>query len=96
MKRYTILGLLALFVLSAAAFTASAHGFDINHLLTPEGLATLIAPAPAAAVLPEAIQAELKRIGEDIKSMADKAEKDIKAHARLSEETRAKVDELLT
>ena len=51
MKRYTILGLLALFVLSMVAFTASAHGFDLNHLLTPEGLATVIAPAAFKPVI---------------------------------------------
>lgn len=52
--------------------------------------------ATAAAVVPETIAAELKRIGDDVKSMAEQAQKEIKAHAKLSEETRAKVDELLT
>lgn len=42
------------------------------------------------------IETELKRIGDDVKSMAESAQKEIKANAQLSQETRAKVDELLT
>lgn len=42
------------------------------------------------------IETELKRIGDEVKSMAESAQKEIKAHAQLSQETRAKVDELLT
>ena len=42
------------------------------------------------------IETELKRIGDEVKSMADSAQKEIKANAQLSQETRAKVDELLT
>jgi len=42
------------------------------------------------------IEQELKRIGDDVKSMAEQAQKEIKAHAQLSEETRVKVDQLLT
>lgn len=44
----------------------------------------------------EQIQQALDRISDDIKSQAEKAEKEIKAHAKLSEETRASVDKLLT
>ncbi|HCZ47956.1 MAG TPA: phage major capsid protein [Gammaproteobacteria bacterium] len=50
----------------------------------------------AATALPEQIQAELKRISDDIKSYAEKAQDEIKAHAKLSDETRVKVDQLLT
>lgn len=46
--------------------------------------------------LPEAIRAELKNIGDQVKSHAEKAEKEIKAHAQLSAETKEKVDKLLT
>jgi len=46
--------------------------------------------------LPEAIRAELKKIGDDVKSFAEKAEREVKAHARLSEETKVSVDKLLT
>lgn len=44
----------------------------------------------------ETINASLKLVGDQIKSQAEQAQKDIKAHAQLSQETRAKVDELLT
>jgi HK97 family phage major capsid protein len=42
------------------------------------------------------INASLKTIGDQLKSHAEQADKDIKAHAKLSEETRASVDKLLT
>lgn len=44
----------------------------------------------------ETINASLKQVGDQIKSQAEQAQKDVKAHAQLSQETRAKVDELLT
>ena len=44
----------------------------------------------------ETINASLKQVGDQIKAQAEQAQKDIKAHAQLSQETRAKVDELLT
>jgi len=44
----------------------------------------------------ETINASLKQVGDQIKSQAEQAQNDIKAHAQLSQETRAKVDELLT
>ncbi|KLC04496.1 capsid protein [Xanthomonas perforans] len=50
---------------------------------------------PVLAALPEGIQAELKRIGDDVKAMAEKAQDEIKASAKMAEDTRAKVDDLL-
>lgn len=44
----------------------------------------------------KAINESLKQVGDQLKAHAEKADKEIKAHAKLSEETRAKVDELLT
>jgi HK97 family phage major capsid protein len=44
----------------------------------------------------EAINASLKQVGDQLKANAERAEKEIKAHAQLSEETKAKVDSLLT
>lgn len=44
----------------------------------------------------EAINASLKEVGDQLKSHAERAEKEIKANAKLSEETRASVDKLLT
>src|SRR5690554_6031717 len=43
----------------------------------------------------EAINASLKQVGDQLKANAERAEKEIKAHAQLSEETKAKVDQLL-
>jgi len=42
-----------------------------------------------------AINASLKEVGDQLKANAEKADKEIKAHKEMSEETRAKVDELL-
>lgn len=86
----------AIAILIAAAFcfdAVAAHG--VVGILSADPFGTVIAPA-AVAALPEAIKAELERISDDVKSMAEVAQKEIKAHAKLSEETRAKVDELLT
>lgn len=43
----------------------------------------------------EAINASLKQVGDQLRANAEKAEKEIKAHAKLSEETKASVDKLL-
>lgn len=45
---------------------------------------------------PEQINAALDKISDQIKAQAESAEKEIKLHAKMSEETKAKVDELLT
>lgn len=44
----------------------------------------------------KAINVSLKTVGDQLKAHAESAQKEIQAHAKLSEETRAKVDELLT
>lgn len=44
----------------------------------------------------EEVQTNLKDIGDKLKAHAEQSEKDIKAHRSMSEETKAKVDELLT
>ncbi|MBB3806409.1 HK97 family phage major capsid protein [Xanthomonas arboricola] len=76
----------------AVLFTADAIAGTHFLALGPDGLAM----ASVAAALPEAISAELKKISDQVKAQAETAEKEIKAHARLSEETRASVDKLLT
>jgi len=43
----------------------------------------------------ETINASLKTVGDQIRAQSERAEKEIKAHTKLSEETKAKVDELL-
>lgn len=42
------------------------------------------------------IQATLKEVGDQLRVQAEKSDKEIKAHAKMSEETKGKVDELLT
>lgn len=41
------------------------------------------------------VQASLREINDDLKGYAERSEKEIKAHAKLSEETKASVDDLL-
>ena len=41
------------------------------------------------------VQADLKKVGDDLKTYAEQAQADIKRHQSMSEETKAKVDELL-
>ena len=52
--------------------------------------------AVVGAVDPEKIQAELTRIGDQVKAFAEKATQEIQANGQLSKETRAAVDQLLT
>lgn len=42
------------------------------------------------------VQSNLKKVGDQLKAHAEQSEKDIKAHREMSEETKAKVDKLLT
>lgn len=41
------------------------------------------------------VQADLKQVGDDLRRHAEQAEKDIKVHSQLSQETKASVDKLL-
>ncbi|OZI56746.1 phage major capsid protein [Bordetella genomosp. 4] len=41
------------------------------------------------------VQADLKQVGDDLKRYAEQSQQEIKAHAKLSEETKASVDKLL-
>ncbi|MGJ5997871.1 phage major capsid protein [Pseudomonas aeruginosa] len=42
------------------------------------------------------VQADLKNVGDDLRRYAEQAEKDLKAHVQMSEQTKASVDQLLT
>lgn len=89
-KKYLML---ALFALAAMLFA-----FDVSaaqHLNPDTLLAGAMTANVAVAALPEAINAELKKIGDQLRAQAEAAEKEIKAHAKLSEETKATVDKLL-
>lgn len=41
------------------------------------------------------VQADLKKVGDDLRKYAEQAEKDLKAHSQLSEEVKADVDKML-
>lgn len=73
-----------LFTFDAVAGT-SILGFGTDGMIA----------ATVAAALPEAISAELKKIGDQIKATAEDANKEVKRIGTLSDETRAKVDDLL-
>jgi HK97 family phage major capsid protein len=76
-------------------FVLAALGAMLNDLLfrhmSRTGLVLF-----AADNDPAQINAELKRIGDEVKSFAESAQKEIKNFGRMSEETRASVDKLLT
>lgn len=93
MHSITKVALWGVVAILAALFTFDAVAGTQLLAIGPEALLTANV---AAAALPEAISAELKKISDQVKAQAETAEKEIKAHAKLSEETRAKVDELLT
>lgn len=92
-KKY--LYLLAITTIVALFFTFDAAAATlVQHLLHSDHAGVLMA-APVMAALPEGIKAELERIGDQVKAMAEQAQSEIKAHAKLADETKAKVDELL-
>ncbi|WP_440468099.1 phage major capsid protein [Pseudomonas sp. YH-1] len=41
------------------------------------------------------VQADLKKVGDDLRTYAEQSEKELKAHSKLSEDTKASVDKLL-
>ena len=92
-KMHIVLALIALAGLVLFAFDATAAQHFLSH---HEAIGGLLSANVAAAALPEAIQAELKKIGDDIRAQAEKVDKEIKRNGEMSAETRAKVDELLT
>ena len=93
-KKYIMTLGIALIAALVISFDASAATF-LHHLLTSE-TAGIVMATPVLAALPEGIKAELERIGDQVKTMAEQAQSEIKAHSKLADETRAKVDELLT
>jgi HK97 family phage major capsid protein len=90
MKRI-LLALFSLFVASAA------FAGDASLALAPPGdLSWLALSAFAGAVIdPEQIRAELKRIGDDVKAFAEKALGEVKAYGKITDDTKAQVDQLL-
>jgi HK97 family phage major capsid protein len=97
--------------LSLWAFAAMALAFTLGivladssvvHIATTalmsnpaETAGTFLMANGVAALDPEKVQAELKRIGDEVKAFAEKAMNEIKATGKLSEETRTNVDKVL-
>lgn len=81
----------AITIVAAGLFTVDAVAGTSILSLGTDGLLA----ATAAAALPEAISAELKKIGDQIKAASEDANKEVKRIGTLSDETRAKVDDLL-
>lgn len=94
----TFLGLavcgLALLSLGAQAAGLDVAGFVAAHKDVFVGL-SMLAVAGEVTTDPEAITRELKRIGDDVKSIGEQALKEAKKAGDLSMETKGKVDELL-
>lgn len=100
MKTSRTLLSLAICGLAVASFAAQAVGIDVAGLAAahPDLMASLGMLALAGEVTggdPEAVTRELKRIGDDIKSVGEKALAEAKKAGELSVETKTKVDELL-
>jgi len=98
MKKLSLLaalGGLAAFAVAAFAGEASvAH--VVASLFHGDNLGYLIAPAAAAVIDPEEIKTSLKKIEDDVKAFAEKSLAEVRNQGKLSDETKAKVDELLT
>ena len=97
MKKFNSLLLVAF---AAIACAASAFAGDLSTGIAFLGIhvdpLALAGMAMAGTLDPESIKTELKRIGDDVKSFAEKSMAEVKAAGKMSEETKAKVDEMLT
>jgi len=103
MKTSRFITLAVVAMLAVGSIAAQAAGVDVRAIVMAHadvlaGLAMLGMAGTVESVEAEykKVQADLKEIGDKIKGYAEQAEKEIKAHAKLSEETRASVDKLLT
>lgn len=92
----------ALLVCSLATISigAQAMGIDVTGILAAHpdmlaALSTLAFVGETKDTDPEAITRELKRIGDDVKSIGEKALAEAKKAGDISTETKGKVDELL-
>lgn len=96
-RKILALAVCALAVLSLGAQAAGVDvtAFVVAHQDVFAGLSMLAVAGTVADVDPEAITRELKRIGDDVKSVGEKALAEAKKSGELSLETKGKVDELL-
>ena len=86
--------------LALASIGAHAMGIDLAALLAPHadiiaGLALVGFAGEVATTDPEAITRELKRIGDDVKQVGEKALKEAGEAGKLSQETKQACDQLL-
>lgn len=86
---------LALISIGAQAVGIDVAGFVAAHSDVFAGLSMLAVAGTVGEVDPEVITRELKRIGDEVKSVGDQALKEAKKAGELSAETKGKVDELL-
>lgn len=86
---------LALVSLGAQAAGLDVAGFIASHQDLFAGLSMLALAGEVTNADPEAITRELKRIGDDVKQVGEKALAEAKKAGDLSAETKGKVDELL-
>lgn len=99
-KQYLIFAVLVCAVGLAGAATLGDHslasiglqGFQID----PTSALAFVAAGEVAAINPDEIKAELKRIGDEVKAHGEKALGEIKAFGKMTEETKEKVDKALS
>lgn len=82
--------------LGAQAAGLDVAGFVAAHADVFAGLSMLGVAGSTVEAEYKQVQADLKKVGDDLKGYAEKAEKELKNHAQLSAETKAEVDKLLT
>ncbi|MFA7487967.1 MAG: phage major capsid protein, partial [Lysobacteraceae bacterium] len=92
---------MATLAVAAVSLGAQAAGLDVaaffaSHADVLAGLSMLGMAGTTVEAEYKQVQADLKKVGDDLKSYAEKAEKELKAHSQLSAETKAEVDKLLT
>ncbi|SFU81729.1 phage major capsid protein, HK97 family [Paenacidovorax caeni] len=86
---------MAVVSIGAQAAGIDVPGFIATHQDIFAGLSMLALAGEVKNVDPEAITRELKRIGDDVKQIGEKALAEAKKAGELSAETKGKVDELL-
>lgn len=100
MKRTTLYGITATLVVAAvaaiaAAIDPAAHAAIVAFLTDPHAQAGVLLAEGAVAVDPDLIKAELKRIGDSIKEMGERALAEAKKAGDMSSGLKEKVDEML-
>lgn len=100
MKKYmqiaACIGLAAVAILAlGAVLDPGIHAAVIGLMTDPHAQTTFLAAEGAAVIDPEMLKAELKKIGESVKEMGERALAEAKKTGDMSAELKPKVDELL-